>query len=102
MPHAGFLLSDIDFSMIHAGLSMFHIDSRRCSLDGCSRNTLLGAWSGGDPLDLFLFTYSRIHNHRIRRFIPVPTPTRIDTAELELATAKARKKIDEAFALLAP
>ncbi|AUX38014.1 MULTISPECIES: hypothetical protein [Sorangium] len=32
----------------------------------------------------------------------MPTPTRIDTAELELATAKARKKIDEAFALLAP
>jgi hypothetical protein len=32
----------------------------------------------------------------------VPTSTRIDTAELELATAKARKKIDEAFALLAP
>ncbi|KYF67949.1 hypothetical protein [Sorangium cellulosum] len=32
----------------------------------------------------------------------MPTPTRIDTAELELATAKARKKVEEAFALLAP
>ncbi|AUX48573.1 uncharacterized protein SOCE26_101110 [Sorangium cellulosum] len=32
----------------------------------------------------------------------MPTSTRIDTADLELATAKARKKIEEAFALLAP
>ncbi|WP_437878152.1 hypothetical protein [Sorangium sp. So ce513] len=32
----------------------------------------------------------------------MPVPTRIDTAELELATAKARKKIEEAFALLSP
>ncbi|WP_437675552.1 hypothetical protein [Sorangium sp. So ce131] len=32
----------------------------------------------------------------------MPTSTRIDTADLELATTKARKKIEEAFTLLAP